>query len=149
MRFKGIRSNWSKTNFRRNAVKWWFLYVIWCVESNGERILSIRLLVLEISSSKVDFFANTLSCIFNVFGNRNELRLFVFLYVFWRVEFNGERILSLGPSVHKISSSKGSLFLPILLHGFWMDSVIEMNHDCLFFPMYFDELNLMVKKFWI
>ena len=28
-----------------------------------------------------------------------------------------------------------------------MDSVIEMNLDCLFFPMYFDELNLMVKKF--
>ena len=87
-----VRSNWSKTEFSRNAVKWWFLYVIWCVESIGERILAIRPLLPEISSYKVDFFANPFTCIL-------------------------------------------------------MDSVIEMVHDCLFFPMYFDELNLMVKKF--
>ena len=100
--FEGIRSNWSKTNFRRNAVKWWFLYVIWCVESIGERILSIRLLVLEISSSKVDFFANTFTWILNGLGDRDGSWLFVFSYVFWWVKFNGEEILNLGPSLREI-----------------------------------------------
>ena len=89
MGFKWVRSNWSKTEFSRNVFKWWFLYVIWCVESIGEIIFAIRPLVLEISRLKVDFFTN----------------------------------------------------------HFIMDSVIGMGYDCLFFPMYFDELNLIVKKF--
>ena len=90
--FSPIWGNWIR------RIDWW----------------KIRLLVLEISTSKVDFFANRIKCLLYAFYNglcfRDSSWLFIFPYVFWWVEFNGEKILCLGPSLRGISRASCNFF---------------------------------------